>query len=71
MIFPYNFNELSFSLHCYYVYKFKNYYWILHIQYQFTITVCEILLNTTQNRCMESFSLITVYYIQDLHIQNI
>ena len=39
----------SFSLHCYYVYNnFENYYWILHIQYQFIITVRKILLNITQ-----------------------
>ena len=70
---------LSFSLHSYYAYNFENYYWILHIQYQFTIIVREILLNTTQNkrkwissivspkfngdRCMRSFSSITVYYV--------
>ena len=40
----------SFSLHCYYVYNFENYYWILHIQYQFTITFRKILLNTIQNK---------------------
>ena len=36
----------SFSLHYYYVYNFENHYWILYIQYQFTITILEILLNT-------------------------
>ena len=40
----------SFSLHCYYVYNFENYYWILHIKYQFTITFRKILLNTIQNK---------------------
>ena len=40
----------SFSLHYCYVYNFENHYWTLHIQYQFTITIHEILLNTTQNK---------------------
>ena len=40
----------SFSLHCYYVYDFENHYWILHIQYQFTIIICEVLLNTSQKK---------------------
>ena len=39
-----------FSLHCSYVYDFENHYWVLHIQYQFLIIVCEIILNTTQNK---------------------
>ena len=76
----------NFLLHYYYIYNFKNHYWILNIQYQFTITVCEILLNTTQNKkinwsnsislfligdmCMGPFSSIVVYYVQDLYIQN-
>ena len=67
----------SFSLHYYYIYNFENHYWILHIQYQFTIIVPEILLNTTQNKKeyissivspklngdkrMRSFSLITIF----------
>ena len=29
-----------------YVFNVENHYWILHIQYQFIITVHEILLNT-------------------------
>ena len=40
----------SFSLHCYYAHNFENHYWILRIQYQFIITIREILLNTTQNK---------------------
>ena len=40
----------GFLLHCNYVYNFENCYWILHIQHQFTITVCKILLNTIQNK---------------------
>ena len=40
----------GFLLHYNYVYNFENCYWILHIQYQFTITVCKILLNTIQNK---------------------
>ena len=77
---------LSFLLHYYYVYNFENHYWILHIQYQFTIVVHRILLNTIQykkkidpivslelneNRCMRSFDSITICYIQDPDIQNI
>ena len=62
-------------------------YQILHIQYQLAIIVCEILLITTQNkkeqissivspklngdRCMRLFSLITIFQVQDLRIQNI
>ena len=33
----------SFLLHCYYISNFENHYWTLHIQYQFTIIVREIL----------------------------
>ena len=54
MIFPCNFHDISYAkfffLHFYYVYNFENYYWILHIQYQFIIIVYEILLNTIQNK---------------------
>ena len=49
----------SFSLHCYYVYNFQNYYWTLYIQYQLTITLCEILLNTTQNKRINWFNRIS------------
>ena len=59
MIFPYNFNEIampSFSLHCYYVYNFENHYWALHIQYQFTINIHKILLNTIQNKIINWFN---------------
>ena len=67
----------SFSSHYYYIDNFENHYWILHTQYQFTIIVREILLNTTQNKkewtssivspklngdkCMRSFSLTTIF----------
>ena len=40
----------NFSFHCYYVYNFENYHWILHIQYQFIIIIREILLNNTLNK---------------------
>ena len=39
-----------------YVYNFENHNWTLHIQYQFTIIVCEILLNTTQNKRINWFN---------------
>ena len=87
IIFPCNFHDIdyaSFSLHCYYVYNFQNHYWILNIQYQFTIIVCEILLNITHTKkgqivspklngdiCMRLFNSITVCYVQYICIQNI
>ena len=39
----------NFSLHYYYVHNFEN-HCILYIQYQFTIIVCEILLNIAQTK---------------------
>ena len=73
----------SFSLHCYYVYNFKNHYQILYIQYQFIIIFYEILLNIKNkngqiissklnyDRCIRLFSSITVCYLQYLCTQNI
>ena len=45
IVFPYKFHDIG-----YYVYDFENHYWMLHIHYQFIIIICEILLNTTQNK---------------------
>ena len=44
MVFSCNFHDI------YYVYNFESHYWIIHIQFQFTIIASEILLNTTQNK---------------------
>ena len=49
----------SFSLHCCYVYNFENHYWTLHRQYQFIITIREILLNLIQNKIINWFNSIS------------
>ena len=50
IVFPYNFHLRQISHYIAITYNFKDYYWILQIQYQFTIIVSEILPNIIQNK---------------------
>ena len=63
MIFLCNFNDIGYTKFLItlllYKYNFENHYWTLHIQYQFIITIHEILLNTTQNKKINWFNSIS------------